>query len=477
MGRFDLSLTAFTEPPPAEPLVPPPTPKETIEQVLIAARLADTADRAAGASRDGADRPRSRRGRAACRLAGGDARRHEGAVRDRASRGPRLSVVDRSHHRSGRSPRKGGRRSRPRAARRSGAPQRSGARRPAARNRRCADRGRGSAPRRGPPASAGAGSLGAARAGVPAVSRGDPGSPGSVCHVGARRFSRSSCWPAALRRASCGSSARSRRFCEQARTISPPEEFRSTHALLVSAVQLAGKRRPDPARGDACRGYRARVGRLVGRRRRAHARRPRQNGYAEPASSAATPVITPRRTRLVRVPDLHAFRHAIVGLSLAGDAERLASRVVLVPTRGAARQLRRTIGSDGAGPRDARGVLRSPSRAAGQPARPSDRVRPRRDGAVGRTRSVGRSLGEAWRLRPGPHRRDAALLRSAAAPGAERRTLRGTARRGVARRTRSTTAGRSGCSLRRAFWRRHFVDTSVACRRRARVTSTCSANC
>ena len=42
-GRFDLSLTAFTEPPAAEPLVPSPTPKETIEQVLIAARLADHA--------------------------------------------------------------------------------------------------------------------------------------------------------------------------------------------------------------------------------------------------------------------------------------------------------------------------------------------------------------------------------------------------------------------------------------------------
>ena len=57
-------------------------------------------------------------------------------------------------------------------------------------------------------------------------------------------------------------------------------------------------------------------------------------------------MITPRRTRLVRVPDLHAFRHAIVGLSLADDAKAQASRVVLVPTRGAALQLRRTIGSD-----------------------------------------------------------------------------------------------------------------------------------
>src|SRR5688572_7005485 len=41
-GRFDLSLTAFTEPPAVEPLAPPPGPKETIEQVLNAARLADT---------------------------------------------------------------------------------------------------------------------------------------------------------------------------------------------------------------------------------------------------------------------------------------------------------------------------------------------------------------------------------------------------------------------------------------------------
>lgn len=43
-GRFDLSLAAFADPPPvAEPLARPPTPKETIEQILIAARVADTA--------------------------------------------------------------------------------------------------------------------------------------------------------------------------------------------------------------------------------------------------------------------------------------------------------------------------------------------------------------------------------------------------------------------------------------------------
>ena len=43
-GRFDLTLTAFAEPPAViEPLIPQPSPKESIEQVLVAARLADTA--------------------------------------------------------------------------------------------------------------------------------------------------------------------------------------------------------------------------------------------------------------------------------------------------------------------------------------------------------------------------------------------------------------------------------------------------
>ena len=43
-GRFALTLSAFADPVTiAEPLAPPPTPKDAIEQVLIAARLADTA--------------------------------------------------------------------------------------------------------------------------------------------------------------------------------------------------------------------------------------------------------------------------------------------------------------------------------------------------------------------------------------------------------------------------------------------------
>jgi ATP-dependent helicase/nuclease subunit B len=51
-------------------------------------------------------------------------------------------------------------------------------------------------------------------------------------------------------------------------------------------------------------------------------------------------VITPRRTQLVRVPNLHAFRRAIVSLAV----ERAGGAIlIVVPTRGAAHQLRRII--------------------------------------------------------------------------------------------------------------------------------------
>ncbi len=43
-GRYTLTLSAFVDPPAAvEPLLPPPTPKEAIEQVLAAARVSDSA--------------------------------------------------------------------------------------------------------------------------------------------------------------------------------------------------------------------------------------------------------------------------------------------------------------------------------------------------------------------------------------------------------------------------------------------------
>jgi RecB family exonuclease len=56
-------------------------------------------------------------------------------------------------------------------------------------------------------------------------------------------------------------------------------------------------------------------------------------------------VITPRSTRLVRVPDLQAFRRAIAGLAVEGAPLDARARLVIVPTRAAAAQLVRSIES------------------------------------------------------------------------------------------------------------------------------------
>jgi len=61
-------------------------------------------------------------------------------------------------------------------------------------------------------------------------------------------------------------------------------------------------------------------------------------------------VITPRRTRLVRVPDLHDFRRAIAALCAVpapSDGSGYPSRFVIVPTRGAATTLARTLTGHG----------------------------------------------------------------------------------------------------------------------------------
>lgn len=70
-------------------------------------------------------------------------------------------------------------------------------------------------------------------------------------------------------------------------------------------------------------------------------------------------MISPRRTRLLRVPDLKAFQHVIVHAASCGDPWQARSTVVIVPTRAAGEQLRRTLerqllheptGADGASP-------------------------------------------------------------------------------------------------------------------------------
>jgi RecB family exonuclease len=56
----------------------------------------------------------------------------------------------------------------------------------------------------------------------------------------------------------------------------------------------------------------------------------------------------------VRVPDLHAFRRAIVACSTAGDHDLADSTAVVVPTRGAAHHLGRTFAASGIAPGPAR---------------------------------------------------------------------------------------------------------------------------
>jgi RecB family exonuclease len=59
---------------------------------------------------------------------------------------------------------------------------------------------------------------------------------------------------------------------------------------------------------------------------------------------------TPRTTRLVRVPDLHAFRDAAVRLATAGSPIDARDRIVVVPTQAAASLLIRTIEDSALGP-------------------------------------------------------------------------------------------------------------------------------
>ena len=54
-------------------------------------------------------------------------------------------------------------------------------------------------------------------------------------------------------------------------------------------------------------------------------------------------MITPRRTRLVRVPDLHAFQRAIAHCSCSGDVATVRFTAVLVSTHAAGAELRHTL--------------------------------------------------------------------------------------------------------------------------------------
>ena len=205
---------------------------------------------------------------------------------------------------------------------------------------------------------------------------------------------------------------------------------------------------------------------------------PAPDGYAEPAPSAATPVITPRRTRLVRVPDLHAFRHAIVGLSLAGDPARC------VAGRPGSDRAARPVSSGGrcgrrcAGARDTRRVLRSlHARLDSPPRRLTAYDRDVMVQAAARDAAAARRRPAQLAAAAGSRRRDAALLRPAAAPGATGRALRGAARRGAVER-RGARSRRGADARSDALSGGDLPRIRAArARRRVRATSMGSANC
>ena len=217
----------------------------------------------------------------------------------------------------------------------------------------------------------------------------------------------------------------------QAGTIVPPQEFQPTHALLVSAVQLAGNAARIRREATLADDIRPRLGCLVRGRRRAHARRPGQSGHAEAAAPPATPVITPRRTRLVRVPDLHAFRHAIVGLSLAGDPDRLpiaSSSFRLTAPRASCGEC--CGGRRSADARDARRALRWPSRAARHSRRRAD------------ARTTATSWCSRRRATPQRHSGPAVRCDRASSPRCCASTISCAARRGTSRASRSFSTRR-----------------------------------
>ena len=105
---------------------------------------------------------------------------------------------------------------------------------------------------------------------------------------------------------------------QRSSVISPPEELTRRACRVRQRGAHGRERRADPPRSDAREQRRARVGRVVCGGRRADAGRPGANRHSDAAPAAAGALITPRRTRLVRVPDLQAFRQAIVSCSTAG---------------------------------------------------------------------------------------------------------------------------------------------------------------
>ena len=121
----------------------------------------------------------------------------------------------------------------------------------------------------------------------------------------------------------------------ETRNIRPPAEAEAVHNMFVSAMQLAIRAASSRRLAITGRRHEYGVGGLGGRRRRAA---PVRAGPGRLATADHTPriVITPRTTRLLRVPDLQAM-HRVLAECVADDAAT--PLAIIVPTSGAAEAL------------------------------------------------------------------------------------------------------------------------------------------
>ena len=271
--------------------------------------------------------------------------------------------------------------------------------------------------------------------------------------------------------------------------ITPPAAMQPIHALFRSAWAMAEQaftlRLSAAAGNDAVRAQQASSAAagalmLLGRARA-------DLDAALDTPDAVHSVITPRRTRLLRVPSLRGMQDVLTGLVSDLDLETAADTFVVVPTRAAGEQLRRTVEDrllqtravmawPSVGPRaDLYRELASRAPRTPPPLSEFDRevllARVAREVTAGRPRAALRPPSVA-------RRRDARALRSHPPPGAHARGLRPQPPRRARACGRHAIAARPSCCGQTAFLTAVFTayERQLARPGRMRRTSVCATH-
>ena len=254
------------------------------------------------------------------------------------------------------------------------------------------------------------------------------------------------CGTVAGRAAAAGDTAERDRWRDlKSRRLRPPRR-KPAHSMLVSAVQMAIRaatsRRLAITAADmntAWEASSAAAGALM--------LFERAQEELRKLTTATRIVITPRTTRLLRVPDLQAMHRAIARVRDPPCGARPSS---CRPPRQAPRSGgRSSILKTGASADDphARRALRAAARAA-MPGGATDAVRVRARSAADQSGRSGRGRrrSAAVQVAARPRRRDPRVLRRAAAARSDGRGLRSADDRQPAAEHRRSIAARSGCS-------------------------------